>query len=290
VVDPDNGEAIYLGDGTQYAALGATDYDGCAGLLLPGGAPMVIEAGADKHDRTEVVYEIDLAETGDATIRRVETIRGTDYEARHRRYAEMTPENRRRHFLEMVAELSQSAKAVGELTTDFDAYPGTVAFTAEVPDFAVRDGDYLYLQTPGSLGGLFWLRSAERENPLYLSRPRQVDLTIRVRLPEGFVAAMLPAGLNWDRPLETATEGGPSPCRVTVRTTAGAGSGGAAEADIEAGANGEAGRELVLRASAKVDPAVVSPEGYADLFELNRLLGRKAARLLLLQRQPVAAR
>ncbi|HUU43596.1 MAG TPA: DUF3857 and transglutaminase domain-containing protein, partial [Planctomycetota bacterium] len=258
---------VYLNDTDQYAVLGSTLYEGRPGLVLPAGSVETVEAAPGKSDLTETSFAIKLDASGDAVITRTRRIYGTDFAGEHKKFAEMPPEDRRRYHLELIATLAQNAEAVGDLHTDFTAYPGVESFTVRVKDFAVRDGDYLYFDLPESLQGLFWLRSDKRDNPLYLSDAKDLHLNVHVLYPAEFEPVMLPGTVSWHS------------AAGTVRVSAAR----AAPDNPDA-----AGRALSVTAAARLAPAIVNPGQYAALFELNRRLSHRASRMILLRTVPAA--
>jgi len=253
-------DTVYLNTGDQYSTLGATVYDGYAGLVLPSGKIETIRAAEGKADVASTSYRMTLNARGDATITKTRRLYGTSFGTNNRKFSEMRPEDRRRYYLELVAKIAQNAEAVGDLRTDFAAHPGVEGFTVKVKDFAVRDGDFLYLDLPQSLAGLFYLRSDKRENPLYLGEPEDRRLTVEVTCPKGYEPVMLPKEVAWKT----------------------------ADGTVRVQSVRRAGGTLVITAKATLAPMVVSPAKYGDLFELNRKLSHRASRLILLRKTPTA--
>jgi len=179
------GRGIYLNDTDEYAALGATPHDGFYGLDTGTGRIVVIRAPEEMRDRTAVTYEAKLLENGDALVRKTTRYHGTAFGMQHRKFAQMTPEERRRYHEEAVAAIAQSAEPAGELETRFDTYPGIESLPVLVRKFAVREGNYLKFSLPATLAGLLDLRGDTRTNPLYWPRPRRVAVTARLTLPPG---------------------------------------------------------------------------------------------------------
>lgn len=250
---------ILLNDTDQYAPLGATAHENRAGLFLDRGRIALLEPPDNLENRVEVAYELELTAEGDAVLRRTTRHFGTAHAARRKFYDELPPEERRRHFQKLLSELSQNAEPIGELATDFAAYPGTETFVARVGNYAVRDGQYLYFTLPATFENLFRLRSGERTNEFYLDRDRDVRIRTDVRLPRGFAAPLLvPETLDEDIPGALG--------RVSVQRS-----------------HAEADGILQFVHTARIQAGTLCADLYADLFELNRRLGRSGARTVLLQ-------
>ena len=253
------GQRILLNDTDQYAPLGATAHEDRAALLLRSGEIEVVSPQETFRNRSETDYHIVLADNGDASVTRIRRFFGTEHGNRRRMYDEMPPEERRRHFQKLLAGLAQGAEPVGELATDFSVYPGTETFAARIPEFAVRDGDYLYFQLPEILGNLFGLRADERTNGFYVADDTDVRLATTVELPDGFAAPLLAP-----EQFETAVPGGLG--TISVERTANADGG-----------------TVVFRHTAKAMAGVIPADAYPALFDLTQRLSQDSARTVLLQ-------
>ncbi len=255
-----NREYAYLGDTSQYAALGATPHDGRLALLANGRMEPVT-AMTDCSDRESLHLLVELDNRGNAVITRTRMLYGNVYGARKKLFAQLPPEERRRKFQAMVADMSQAARPVGELVTDFTGYPGRERFKVSWERFAVIDNDFMYFNLPESLAGLFRFWSDTRKNPYYRSRPRKVDIRIEVALPEAFPrAVLLPPEIDWQGPAGTG--------RVKVESRL-------SSQDAER-------VRLRMDLHADLNPAVVPPGQYARLMEIMRRLTHPGARTVLL--------
>jgi transglutaminase-like putative cysteine protease len=251
---------IYLNDTDQYAALGACRHEGRLALTLPAGR--FARIAPVREGRQEADYEVTLGEDGEAHIRSRRLVRGYGFGAERKRYEEMTPEERRRHFQELVAGMSQGAVAEGELQTDFSSYPGTVAFTVRVPGYAVRDGRYLYGTLPDSLLGTLRLRSESRLNPFYVAAPSRHRVACRVLAPAGFRADIVPQSWTQD---------------------------GAADGQLRAASLTAVGRragapEIRVEMRADLEAGVIVPGAYRELVDMDRRMSHRSARTLVLSR------
>jgi transglutaminase-like putative cysteine protease len=250
---------VYLNDTDQYAALGATPHDQQLALSLGKARPLRIRATADRQDFAETTYAIRLDADGNAEVTVSQASRGGSFARENRKFSEMPPEERRRYFEETVSGLSQNAEAVGDLLTDFGAYPGCERFTARVTNLAIRDGDFLYLSLPQTLNNLLGLRADQRTNPLFWGTPRRFRIVTDITLPPEFSETVLvPSEFFWNAPAETGS--------------------------VWVGVRREGASTLRLIHDVDLTPGILSATGYGDLLEVNRKLSNPAAGTLLLRR------
>ncbi|MEN7973355.1 MAG: DUF3857 domain-containing protein, partial [Verrucomicrobiota bacterium] len=195
-----DGKTIHLAGESQYAELGTSSYNRRPALNLTSGEISKITVSPDKKSRSQGSIEMSVSSDGEAGITFSTSMQGTRFEEFHRKYAEITPENRRRHFLEMVAGVSQSAQAVSELATDYTTYPGNLEYSVAAKRYAVLDGDYLYFTVPNGLGGLLKYRSSERTLPLVWNNYIDTIIECNIVLPDGYEPAILPRNFSWQAP------------------------------------------------------------------------------------------
>ena len=114
---------------------------------------------------------------------------------------EMPPEERRRHHLEMVAEIARSAQKEGPLKTEFSDYPGRELLTVSVDNYAVYDDTYLYFTLPHERGNILELSADSRHSPLYWSEGHRETIRTHVTLPDAVQRIeMIPRDLKWRAP------------------------------------------------------------------------------------------
>jgi transglutaminase-like putative cysteine protease len=256
---------IFLNDTDQYAAIGATPHDGCAGVWLDSGRIDTIEAEKNRGDRHETDCRIVFDDEGNARIDMTRTYFGDAYAAKNRSFSEMPPEERNRYYQKTLTALSQLARPAGDLVTSFDAYPGTESYSADVSTFAVIDGQYCYFNLPNGLQNLLGLRADERYNAVYWSGERRFRLVTDIVFPGQFTEpVLLPDTLEWEAP-----DGG-----------------GAVSVTLRRDLTDDQGRHVDLRLIHDVDlePAVIPADRYMDLLELNRKLSHAEAHTILLKR------
>ena len=142
------GQTYYLNDTDQYAKLGATSYDGKEALVLSTQTPEIIHAARGCEDKTETDYTLSISDSGQTRVGVTRHYYGEYFAGKNRYFSELPPEERRRYHQEIVSQVAQGARPVGDLTTQFDTYPGLEQFTVEVDNYSVVDGNYLYFDLP----------------------------------------------------------------------------------------------------------------------------------------------
>ena len=251
--------AIYLNDSDQYAEPGTTPNDKHPFFTLEGATGRVSVASQFRdHSRTE--WTIELNADGQATITTTNWSFGSSYASFRKQYEEMQPEERRRHFQGLVADISQSAQAVGDLVTCTSNYPGYSSFTVKAERYAVREGNTLTLLLPGSGTPAVGLRADQRVNPLLANDPVENAWICRVTLPAGVRSIpvlppetdhLLPNGLGRVRQLVHRSTLPDGRLQVTIERTT------------------------------DLDPSILPADLYPALLEINRHLTHPQMKTLL---------
>jgi len=252
------GEVLYLSANDQYAELGCTKFDGRIGLDMAGKV-FLIDVAENMKDRSQVEFNLVVSENGDAKIRVKRSYYGMEFGHKKRIYTEFPPEERRRHFMELITSLSQAAKASGDLITQFDVYPGTREFSVDIPRYSVRSGKYLYITLPLGMPSPMRLKSDNREQPLYRKSPLRNRVIYDIQLPENTKdVVLLPPDIDWE---------GPS---------------GLGNVEFSKDVDGETGHVLLTQ---RVDfkPAVIRPETYPMLLDLGRKLKHPGTRTIMVE-------
>src|SRR5207249_8977914 len=104
---------------------------------------------------------------------------------KNRYFSELPPEERKRYHQEIVSDVAQGARPVGDLTTTFGTYPGVEQFTVEVDHFSVVDGRYSYFDLPFT-PSLFPPGADARTLPLFISQQNERKVRTEINLPPGF--------------------------------------------------------------------------------------------------------
>ena len=193
-----DGEATYyLNDGSEYSELRATEAEGywMAELETRTWKRLVPDVGYGR--RISNVFDMEILQDGSARVMVETEYFGTTVEGVRKQYAEMTPEKRRRHVLEVVSGYSRSAVLEGEYEVDTEAYPGRRRFCVLIPGWAVETGAFLNIRLPGASDTAVAPRYGERRLPFYRESSLILDDVWTVRLPEGAVeVALRPEALN----------------------------------------------------------------------------------------------
>jgi len=241
----------------QYARLGTTPYDGKLAIRLADGLAETVRAANDCQTRNVTDVTLSLTDTGAAQVTILNRYFGTDYATKNQFFAELTPEDRHHYFQEIVANLAQGARPVGDLVTDFGSYPGVEQFTVEIERFAVLDGNYLYLDLPVK-HGLVEAVANRRTLPLYAANHSETTIHTAIELPPGYHHLVIaPQSATYTAPDRFG--------HVQISTT-------------------EGGGKFSITQQFDASPTIVSPENFPVLQEIESILENKAAGFFLLER------
>ncbi len=254
-----DGTTYYLNDTDEYAVLGSTTHDDRMGVDLSTQAYEVIAAAPNDQDRTETVYTLSLADSGNLRMGITEHFFGTGYNTKNRYFSELRPEERKRYYQELVSNVAQGARPVGDLTTQFDTYPGTEQFTVDLDNYAVVDGNYLYFDLPFT-PSLFQLPGGDQRSlPLMLSGSKKSSVRTEIELPPGFQDVVVtPKSESLDAPA------GAGKAQTTSSTTTG---------------------KFVMTDNFETSPAIIPPQDYPALLNVESSLEKKSAKVFLLKKE-----
>lgn len=236
---------LFLGHENEYTPLGATAFDGADCLDPATGEIFKVRIPCcSLAERGRTRYEITLRENGAADIDVLNTIHGPGAGTFRKSYAEMLPEDRSRHYQELLGAISQAASATSDLITDVDAYPATMRFSCYVPNYATVDNGTMTLTLPEMGAHVFPLTGSKRETPI-ATGPRDASrLDVVVRFPEGYtLAETLPEGFTIDAPQELPETG----CWYRYES-------GSGEAGGEGGFAGHFSRQTFKRENSVLSP------------------------------------
>jgi hypothetical protein len=198
-----NKEEIWFNDQSQYSQFGTSRYDHGILLALNGGSLRTMNLPQDYQDRSRCHWILKVADDGSADLTVEETIQGSRFGTLKRYYQWLTPEERRRHYVQLVSDIAQDATPVTpDLTTDFQHYPGTISYTVKLAKCAVLEDGFCYLRLPVNLASpLAAARDPREFHPLYRSRFQQSTIVLDVELPAQFRTVVLkPARFAWKAP------------------------------------------------------------------------------------------
>jgi transglutaminase-like putative cysteine protease len=252
-----DGREIYLNDTDEYAQPGTTAHEDRLAMIPATQKFDVVRVAPDCQNKFDTAYSLALANDGKARIAIRRQYSGLNYAAKKKFFAELPPEERNRYFQEAVSAVAQGAQPVGGLTTKFDTYPGVEEFTVELDQFAVVDGKNLYFDLPFT-AGMFGPGPDQRALPLFV--PGAADNTIRadIQLPPKFQHLVI----------------APEAARLPLPD----GAGGAVVTSTNA-----PGR-FDIRYELDTAPAIISADDYPAVLNVESALGRKSARVFLLEK------
>jgi len=252
-----DGETYYLNDTDQYSRLGSTSHDGRLALVLKSQSPEVVHATKEGRDQTETTYALSLSDNGRTRIGITRHYFGGHFNSKNRYFSELPPEERRRYYQEVVSDVAQGARPLGDLTTKFDCYPGIEQFTVEVDNYTVVDGKYTYFDLPFT-PSLFPSGSDQRTLPLFISYQSHSSIRTEIELPPGYrKVAIAPKSETYNAP------GGGGKALMTMKQT---------------------GDKCIITHEFDTSPAIIDPKDYPAMLDLEANLGRKASRVFLLEK------
>ncbi|MBQ9431960.1 MAG: DUF3857 domain-containing protein [Kiritimatiellae bacterium] len=253
------GQTWLLNEGDQYSELGTSALNGAYALNGKGRIEQ-LEVAEPLQNRDYDELRIDLSENGDAVITVTDRFYGTSVGAFRRQYDEMLPEDRRRHYLELVGAVAKAAVPLTDLETDTKSYPGVRTYQVKVPNFAVVKDGVITVQLPGASVAVFPFRDDTRQTPMFLRSNSTSEWVCELTLPPGYgVRQMLPGGKNWEMPNGTGT------LDFTV--------------DEEKGGDGRT--VLHFRRQVSYSAGELPPELYPALMEYNRILSHPSMRTVI---------
>ena len=194
----------FVGNENEYAELGASAYEN-SDYFAPErgefGLVTVPEKRLTKDYEERCLYIV--REDGDVDLEVERIFRGSTVGAFRKKYAEMLPELRYRRYQELLGDISQAATATGELVTDTEGYPATMAFKCYVPNMAMATKDTLTLKLPGFASSLPTIVGTARSTPFALSSAEAEREVVRVRFPKGYTRVEhLPGEFKFFNPLD----------------------------------------------------------------------------------------
>lgn len=253
------GRTIWLNDTDEHAELGTSAVEGACGITLKG-EPLVVTVQAAFQNSREDHFHVTVNDDGSATLTQLTIYHGTDHAEQKKFYAELTPEERRRHYQELLAGISQSAVAASELLTDFSTYPGQRQFSAQITDYAIVQEPFLYLRLPMSLAGILRQNTDRRLHPILWQDYRGLDISVAVSFPASFPNLLLsPQEYTWHFPNSSGV--------------------------LSFSSERLAGNQFRFRARGDLPATLVPPDDYPELLDMSRLLSHPSSRTLLMKRK-----
>jgi transglutaminase-like putative cysteine protease len=252
-----DGETYYLNDTDQYAQLGSTAHNEKLAIVPATQTFETVKAAKDCQNKSDLFFSLTLSDSGKARITIKRQYFGMEFNAKKKFIAELPPEEKKRYFQEMISGMAQGAKPVGELKTQFDSYPGSEEFTVELDHYCVVDGKNYYFDLPFT-PSLMGAGADRRALPLFM--PGTSDKTIRteINLPPGFQRLVI------------------APADEKLELPAGAGSAVASRTSAPG--------QYTITYQFETAPAIISASDYPSVLKLESMLGKKSARVFLLEK------
>lgn len=248
---------LYLNAAGQYAPPGVCPYAGHRGLFLSNGNFDTIGIPARLETRSELNLALKIRDNGDAEMTRATTYYGGIYESFNQMYTEKTPEQRRRFLQTETAAIAESAVLDGhKISTN---YPAIKEFKVNIPNFAVRDADYLYFKLPlESVRNMLPAVTDKRENPFYQPARKRFSSSCKVILPDNASNLLIsPQSFSWDCP----DGGGVISCNVRR----------------------ENATSFNIDFTIDMNPAVISPENYREIIHISDKLSHPSTWTFLIK-------
>jgi len=165
---------VYLNDLNLHAVLGSRNNPD---RKLLGAAPVPPVC----PDHAAIKCDIKISSDGSAELLLKYHFSGNEFNREYERFANFTPEMRKRHFESLAHAISPAAEILAADAV-FTAHPGVVTLKLRIPDFAVKVGRYYCFKLPEYAEFLVLPGAAsDRQLPLQLQRnSRRHTYTITV--------------------------------------------------------------------------------------------------------------
>ena len=179
-------ELRYLGLENEYTPIGATDYT-YSHYFNPADDTFNTVYGLPEYDGyVKENTTITVNEDASVDMSVISETAGTGVGAMRKQYAEMLPEDKSRHYQQLLAQYSSAAKATGELTVDVEGYPTRLDFSCHIPDYTlVKDGS-ITVTIPDYYTQLFPVSEPARMNPIGIPAHGRRTTVYKVVFPEGY--------------------------------------------------------------------------------------------------------
>lgn len=177
-------QSYFLNDTSQYAQLGSCANEGNIALNLNSAKLEIIKPEKNMESRLELEYSLKLINDESILISATKFTYGDNFESNNRLFSEISPEERKRHFQKVVSQIAQSAIPITKFTSDFNKYPGKIHYAVKIPDYVVKDGNYLYFKLPFDyLKNLIVTGIEKRKNPYFQNKYQNIRIKYFIELP-----------------------------------------------------------------------------------------------------------
>ena len=249
-------ETYYLNDTDEYDRLGTTPHNGKLAVVLPALTYETIRATNDCHDGTTTIYSVSLTADGKTRIGIKRQYYGTVFGEKNHFFAELTPEKKDLYYQEAVSAVAQGARPAGDLTANFNTYPGIEQFTVEIDHYAVIADKFCYFNLP-FVPRLLPATANQRALPLFISQSSTQQFRVEIELPPAYPQVdIAPGNEQFNEPDGTGT--------VRVATA-------------------KANDQLIISFELNSRPAIVTPADYPAAENIEAILENPVSRVLLLE-------
>ncbi len=195
-------KTFFIANENEYTPLGATAFVDSHYLDAKTGEIKTVTVPDENfRNRSETEYTIRIRENGSADIDVKDLLYGPGVGVFRKTYAEMLPEDRSRHYQEVLGAISQAADATGDLITDTESYPAVRSYSCHVPDYATVADGAITVNVPEMGAHVFPLTGAVRETPIATGARERVSTVARLIFPEGYeTVEVAPSGLEIAEP------------------------------------------------------------------------------------------
>ena len=195
-------KTTFIGTENEYSPIGLSSYAGSHYFDPVTETFETVSHSAEFNSYFSQEVKVSVRENGAADFDIARKRWGSGVGAFRKQYSEMLPEDRNRHYQELLGSISQSASATADLVTDVESYPASMTYSCYVPSFAKFSGDALMFVLPDFYKPLFPLTGVERDNPVCLDAVEGESVRYTITLPEGYtVPGHLPRGYAFRSPL-----------------------------------------------------------------------------------------
>ena len=176
---------FYTGTENEYTAAGEVPYRGCR-YMDPAAGEWLSRIETPRGDEETTSISVSAEADASATVSYERDVAGPAAGAFRKSYAEMLPEERRRHHRSLLASIDRAAVPAGELRIETD--PGAhIAFEARVPDYATVEGDVMTVRLPGIGGNIFNMTGPARSTPVLIPGRDGCETTVAtIVFPSGY--------------------------------------------------------------------------------------------------------
>ena len=195
-------KVYWVGTENEYTPLGTTAFDGSNYFNPADDTFGTVVGDAAFAGSPTGETEMTVGEDGSVDMKVCETTVGVDVGAVRKLYSEMLPEDKSRHYQEMLSKFSSAAVAKSELKVDMTNYPAKVEFECHIPNYATVNDEMITVMIPDFYTQLFPLNESVRLNPIGIGAAGRDTASYDIVFPEGYTQVEhLPASYAFQDPV-----------------------------------------------------------------------------------------